>query len=319
MRREFAFLLMVSLFVGEGSAAPSRRRAAAPTTTSAAAANLIQSCDAHKFETLVTALVDGQPEQKKIRLCGVEGQSDADWIKTLNDAIRKLQADPQMAAGVRDQIVSAIRSEIARLSLASTLSSPRVGNPDIAATSALPLSNDYSALPPLPQPRAAPSDTGSEDLTKSLVPRSLPAEPVQKDYSELPPIPPPPTARLVSSSTLAPIRAPLAVPRITFGCDAPNGLTTDTPCADFERETTLIIHAAEDIPGGTVLQFVRNNEPRADVPLAGLKRGASLRLALPPKVCSGFASGKLELRIVHGEGEGTAEPLASEGPYSLVC
>ena len=317
MRREFAFLLIATLFMGEGMAAPSHgRRTGAPTTKSAVTPDLIQSCDAHKFETLVTALVDGQPEQKKIRLCGVEGQSDADWIKTLNDAIKKLQADPQMAAGVRDQIVAAIRSEVARLSITSTLSSPRSANRGIAATLAPSLSSDYSALPPLPQPRAAPSATGEE---VALVPRSLPAEPVQKDYSELPPIPPPPAARLASSSDLAPARRPLAVPRLTFGCDAPNGLATDAPCADFERETTLIVHAGEDVPGGTILQFVRNNEPRADVPLDGLKRGGSVRLALPAKVCSGFASGKLELRIVHGEGEGIAEPLASEGPYSLVC
>ena len=73
------------------------------------------------------------------------------------------------------------------------------------------------------------------------------------------------------------------------------------------------------MPAGTLLQFVRNDRPQADVPLGGLRRGGTLRVALPASVCRGFASGKLELRIAREDGNGVAQPLGTEGPYSLRC
>jgi hypothetical protein len=44
-----------------------------------------------------------------------------------------------------------------------------------------------------------------------------------------------------------------------------------------------------------------------------------LQVVLPAKVCSGFATGKLELRVVRDDGNGVPQPLSSEGPYSLRC
>ena len=79
----------------------------------------------------------------------------------------------------------------------------------------------------------------------------------------------------------------------------------------------LTIHARDDVPAGTSLQFVRNDRSQAELPLDGLRRGGALRTALPAAVCRGFASGKLELRIVRGEGG--SEVLSTDGPYSLRC
>jgi len=110
---------------------------------------------------------------------------------------------------------------------------------------------------------------------------------------------------------------PAAAPRLAFGCDAPGELTSDAPCAGFQRETMLTIHAREDVPAGMFLQFVRNDHSQAEVALGGLRRGKALRTPLPREVCSGFTSGKLELRIVRGEAG--SEVLATDGPYSLRC
>ena len=120
-------------------------------------------------------------------------------------------------------------------------------------------------------------------------------------------------------SVAVPVLVPAVAPRLKFGCDTPGDLSTDAPCAEFERETTVTVHAGEDVPAGTLLQFVRNDRPQADVPLGGLRRGGALRVALPAKVCSGFASGKLELRIAREDGNGVPQPLSTEGPYSLRC
>src|SRR4051812_44305865 len=115
MRRLF-FLAPSAILL---AAAPPHKPAPRPPSPPPAEARLIQSCEAHKFETVVDTVVDGHPGKSKVKLCGVEGQSDAEWIGTLRDAIRKLEANKTMAPATRDQIIAAIKSEIARLSIVS--------------------------------------------------------------------------------------------------------------------------------------------------------------------------------------------------------
>src|SRR5437762_90137 len=85
---------------------------------------LLQSCDAHKFETIVEVAGAGEVRHSRVKLCGTEGQSDADWIKTLEDAVAKTSVNLQMPAPVRDQIVSALRAEIGRLNAGGSATSP---------------------------------------------------------------------------------------------------------------------------------------------------------------------------------------------------
>jgi hypothetical protein len=311
MRRGILLVVIASLFAPVGATAATRKPAPAPKQP--VVPKLMQSCDAHRFETVVHAVVDGQPRDSKVKLCGVEGQSDTDWIKTLRDAIGKLNANKEMEAPVRDQIVTAIQTEISRLMIVGSAPPPARKPVDVESTPAL--SRDYSALPPLPPPSdiaeaAAPAQTSGAALPP---PREARETPIQNDYAQLPPLPtaspPPPAARL------API--PAVAPRLTFGCDTPGELTNDAPCADFQRETMLTVHARDVVPAGMFLQFVRNDQSRAEVALGGLRRGRALRTALPREVCSGFTSGKLELRIVRGEAG--SEVLATDGPYSLRC
>lgn len=316
MRRGIFLIAAASLLIPVCTSAAIRKRAL-PAKQSAMP-QLMQSCDAHKFETIVHAIVDGQPHDSKVKLCGVEGQSDADWIKTLKNAIEKLQANKDIAPAVRDQIVSAINREIARISIVGSLPA-RAVTVESARSSEAPLARDYSSLPPLPAPPqtavAAPVQTQSAELPQ---PRKTPATqaPVERDFAQLPPLPTSPvapTSVAVASTSLVPEVAP----RLTFGCDSPGDLTSDAPCADFERETMLTIHARDDVPTGTLLQFVRNDRSQAELSLEGLRRGGALRTALPAPVCRGFTSGKLELRIVRGESG--SEVLSTDGPYNLRC
>jgi hypothetical protein len=272
---------------------------------------LMQSCDAHKFETVVHAKVDGQPEDKKVKLCGVEGQSDADWIKTLKDAIQKLQANKEMDSAVRDQIVGAINREIARLNIEGSAPVP-LRRRDVGSGAGTSLSRDYSTLPPLPPPRETVEAPVAPPVDNPLPTRS--AAPVRQEYAQLPPLP---TAPAPLPVVTRPALSPATAPRLTFGCDAPGELTSDAPCTDFQRETMLTVHARDDVPSGTLLQFVRNDRSQAELSLDGLKRGKALRTALPAELCRGFTSGKLELRIVRGEAG--SEVLSTDGPYSLRC
>ena len=296
---------------GVGAAA----RKPAPATTKPRVSQLMQSCDAHKFETVVHVVIDGAPHDSKVKLCGVEGQSNADWIRTLRDAIHKLEANKDMESAVRDQIVGAINAEIGRLSIVGSIPPPlRVGTaiPSVEA----PLSRDYATLPPIPSPPDAPEAPTQPPADTPLPPaRPTPTAPIQRDFAQLPPLPSPPPVSAPATASPAPL--PAVAPRLSFGCDTPGDLTSDAPCADFQRETVLTIHARDDVPAGTLLQFVRNDRSQAELPLDGLRRGKTLRTALPAEVCRGFTSGKLELRIVRGEGG--SEVLATDGPYSLLC
>jgi len=314
MRRGIMFVAIASLIVPLGATAAAPRKPA-PAAKQPVVPKLMQSCDAHKFETIVHAVVDGQPRDSKVKLCGVEGQSDADWVKTLRDAIRKLEANKDMAAAVRDQIVTAIQTEISRLMIAG--SAPPPARKAVEVESAPTLSRDYSTLPPLPPP-VETSEPPAQTSGAALAPgRVTPATPIQKDFAQLPPLPTSPAPTPAPTGSASPPSIPAVAPRLTFGCDTPGELTSDAPCADFQRETMLTVHARDDVPAGTFLQFVRNDQSQAEVALDGLRRGRALRTALPREVCSGFTSGKLELRIVRGEAG--SEVLATEGPYSLRC
>jgi hypothetical protein len=313
MRRGIIFILTASLLAAGGAgAAPPRKLG--PAAKTPAVPKLIQSCDAHKFETVVHAVVGSERHDSKVKLCGVEGQSEAEWVGTLKDAIRKLEANKEMEPAVRDQIISAIKAEISRLSIVGTVPVPlRVGNGVPSAET--PLSRDYVALPPLPTPPAEPRAESPPEPSQQR-PAPTPTAPIEQNFAQLPALPTPHAA----ISTPVVVRpAPLAAvaPRLSFGCDTPGDLTSDSPCADFQRETVLTVHARDDVPAGTFLQFVRNDRSQAELPLDGLRRGRALRTALPAELCRGFTNGKLELRIVRGEGG--SEVLATDGPYSLRC
>jgi hypothetical protein len=292
MRR--AALLIVTMTLVAPLAAAPRKAAPKPAPRPPAEAKLIQSCDAHKFEAVVDTVVDGQPGKSKVRLCGVEGQSDAEWVGTLRDAIRKLEADKDMTPAKRDQIVAAIKAEIGRLSIVGTPVPPKR---EARKESAPPLSRDYAALPPLPTAPETP------------VVASPPAEPTTDLSSSTQPPPPMQTAppRAVVLAT---------VPRLKISCEEPTDFAGPGPCTEFGRDTRLTIESDADVPAGTALQLVRNGRAQGDLSLDGVGKGRPLRSGLPPSVCAGFGAGRLELRIVQAGG---AQFVRSEGTYSLRC
>ena len=287
MRRGALVVLALTL-VAPLAAAPRKTapKPAAPKPT--AEEKLIQSCDAHKFETVVDVVVDGQPKQSKVKLCGVEGQSDADWIGTLKDAVRKLEANKDMPAAQREQIVAAIKAEIGRLSI---VSAPVPATREAVTQPATPLSRDYAALPPLPPPVSTPP----------VAPP--PATPVQMTQSQ------------PSVSVAAPVRAPVvALPKLSFSCYTPGDIGGEGPCAEFGRETLLTVRAKGNMPVGASLHFIRNGDDRGDVDLAPLSSARAIRVALPRDVCAGFGAGRLELQVVVN-----GSPAPAEGPWPLRC
>lgn len=290
--------LLASLAV-TASAAPQKKAGHRASEPSARARQLMQSCDAHKFETVVKTLAEGQLQQSKVKLCGKQGQTDAEWIGTLKDAVTKLKLNREMPPDEREQIITALNSEIARLEIhsASNLTSPPPSN-----RTAL---EGVSPLPPLPrstQAEAAP-----------LVPReTIPAAPLG-DYAALPPLPTaPPAATHVLIGGASASMPLLPRPRLSLSCFSAGA--AEGPCTGFTRDTTIIVHAGEDLPADTSLRFVRDGDARAEIQLAQVKKGRSVRLAVPGDVCRHVVGGKLEIRIVR-----SGQEVGTDGPYDLEC
>ena len=301
-----ATILAAGLGSASGWAAPAKKASsatAAPPDTKAQ--QLIQNCDAHKFETTVKEVVDGQPQQSKVKLCGKEGQSDADWVGTLKDAVDKLDANKEMAAEVRDQIVKALKTEISRLELQGAKTAFTSTAPG-AKSSAL---DEIAALPPLPEPKPQVVASVPPPPTRQITP---PAP--MRDYAALPPLPtanvPPPHVLAGGASTSV---AFLPRPKMSFSCFTP-GEGADGPCTGFTRDTLITVRAGEDLPASTALRFVRDGDPKADIELTQLRKGKSVQLAMPTDVCKHAVGGRLELKIVR-----SGQEVGTDGPYNLNC
>jgi hypothetical protein len=255
-----------------------------------AEAAVIANCDAHKFETIVHTIVAGKMHSSRVKLCGKVGQTNADWLRTLKDAIDKVEMNGSMSAEAKDQVIAALKLEIAKVSTGSGNSPPQ-------------------AAVLTPPPASAIGGT----VSAPIIGPSL-GGPVE--YSVLPPLPAPrPAASAVAMAASIPS---LPAPRMTFRCLATNTLGAEGPCDLLERETLLTVRADEDLPGGTSLRFLRRGDNRAEVDLAQLKRGQTQRFALPPRICQGVAGSRIEIQVVRA-GKGSPQVVDTRGPFELRC
>jgi len=257
---------------------------------------LLEDCSAHKFETTIDVMIDGKPKKSKVKLCGKQGQTDAQWIGTLKSAAEQTAANDRMPGSVRAQIITALTNEIARLSGGAS------SRPALTTVAPIP-------APALTPP--APTSRGPLPSASSL------------GYSTYQPLPPPPPAPVISATTTrAPKLMPaLPMPKMKLTCFNPASIGGEGPCTSFDRDTMVVVRAGENLPAGTSLRFVRSGETRADVDLAQLARGKFERIPLPPEVCKHVVGGTLEIRIVRTAPGAPADSqvVGSEGPFDLRC
>ena len=270
--------------------------AAAPSVDSAAKATetLAASCLDRKFETTVQVTgPGGQPRASKVKLCGKPGQTDADWLATLKDAVDKVVLDPKMAKGVKDQVITALNAEIARLApsaaAAKPAPAPLLAAPSLAAP----------AITPASPPLAAAPDKAPQYSTYAPLPVAKP---------------------VAATATIAamPARPSLPAPQISFRCTTTITIAGDGPCDLLEREMLLTVRADENIPGGTTLRFLRRGDNRAEVVLLTLRRGQSQRFILPPRVCQGVSGSRVEIQVVRTANSGP-QVVDTRGPFELRC
>jgi hypothetical protein len=253
---------------------------------------LLQDCSAHRFEAVVSAMVEGELKRSRMRLCGTKGQSDSDWLVTLKDSAAKIAANSEIAKPMRDEMVKALETEIALRSAVpgSAIGSapakeftlkPRAVAPGASSGGA---TAGYTSLPPLPPPVSVAKEA--------------------REIATLPYVPPPPVER----------------PDLKFKCFSATSVG-EGECLDFDRFMVLVITASSSLQPGASLRFLRDGEKRAEVALGAMRKGQKLRLTLPSEVCKGVNGGELKIETwVLPKGGKPAPQLAnSDGPYSLRC
>lgn len=270
-------------------------QAAEASPQSAADSAMAANCNARMVEIPVTVTSRGLPRQTKVKICGKVGQSDADWAVTLKDALSKVEANPRMPAELKEQIVTGLRLEIARLPAANAEAGPP------------PQANPAPTIVPV---ASAPPPVGARP----------PIDIGRVEYSTYAPLPAPKVApgptTLAAAVAMAP--PPLPAPKLTFHCQSTENPGLDGSCDLLERETLVTIRADEDVPAGTSLAFLRRGDKRAEVDLAPLRRGQSQRFILPARVCQGVTGSRVEIQVVRAAGKST-QVVDTRGPYDLRC
>ena len=259
------------------------KKAPAAAAPSASAEVPVQNCDAHHFETTIELTgPDGKPKQSKVKMCGTEGQSDAEWIHTLEDAAKKTALSVQMPQAAREQIIAAVNAEIDRLR-----------HPGLT----LPSGGDISKLA-----RTAPAETEEVPLSRDY--GSLGALPVATNVE--------PPHVLGPGAILAP------APRLTLRCALSGDEDRPSACDTIDRDTVMVVRADDAYPHGVEVRFMRHGDQRAELSLPALRQGQTARLRLPPAVCAGVVRTRVEIQAMSANSPSGTQ-AGSIGEYDLRC
>jgi hypothetical protein len=252
-----------------------------------AAEAFIARCGSRKFETTVNSNNKGKLRKAKILLCAKPGETDEQWIATLEKAAAQLEASPELSAEAKSKVAGEIQAAIGQVRGALGAQA-QTAVPSRLQTAITPMA---PVLTPPPMPSPAP-----------LV-------------SNVPPLP--------RSPTVAPVRAiasPVAKPRISISCPPPGEPGMASPCSDLASDTLLMIRADEDLKSKVSLRFIRDGDPRGGIALGTMRRGQIVRTRLPSRLCAGVVRGRVELQTVVTDPQTRVEQVAdTQGPYLLRC
>ena len=160
------------------------------------------------------------------------------------------------------------------------------------------ISELQGALPGTAAPAAKPAQVAETPAVSAPAPVESAPAPVQ--------------VAVAPPSAAAPAVAAVS-PRLSFACinaEFPGG----GPCVTLDRDTIVTVKSAGGAPGGFALRFVRQGDVRAEVALGSMRKGQSVRVALPRQVCSGMVTGEVEFDVVGG-----GQVVDRQGPFLIRC
>lgn len=213
----------------------------------------------------------------RVTLCSKKDATPSELVTMLEEAAAKLQGTVSIAEDRRIAIVQQIRAKIAEIKSAAAADSDRSAVAEVV--SSLPQASPAAPVPPTgPAPYAA---------TPVFTPQPFPV-----------------AARPV----------PAAKPRLTFECYTPGNTGPSGPCTTIGRGTRLTVKAAEPVAEGTGLRFRRHGETRGEIALNPMRKGQSVRLVVPQKLCGGVVKAEVEIQVTQG-----GKPVDTRGPFLLRC
>lgn len=132
-----------------------------------------------------------------------------------------------------------------------------------------------------------------------------------------PPVKPAPPATAPAATVMAAPVASASIaakPRLTIRCLEPGESGAGSACSSLNRATRLQVRADADLGQGVSLRFLRRGDMRGEIALAQMHQGELYRSKLPPELCSGVASSKVEIQVMGGK-----QVVDTLGPYNLRC
>lgn len=121
----FAGLAIAAMGVSSGSAQTTRtkvvQKVVTGETTKAVAGGdaqskaIIAACSDRRFESTAEVVEKGKKRVTHIKLCAKPGESDATWVKSLEQAAPTIKGSSQLPAERRAKIVADLDAEIARV------------------------------------------------------------------------------------------------------------------------------------------------------------------------------------------------------------
>ena len=278
-------VLLIALAVAAAPGSVDAVRAGEVPKTQAEA--FIAQCGTRKFETEVISDNQGKVRKAKILLCAKAGESDDQWIATLEKAASQIAGSPALSAEAKSKVAGEIQTAIDQVR----------GKPDAHAGSATGIPSQAFTLPRAP-------GFGADPQTRS--------EPI---VATVRPLPPPPVPRAT-----AVVRPPISKPPISISCSQASDLAGPGDCIEFTPDTMLVVRADGDVKSRVSLRYVRDGDPRGGMALGVMRRGQIIRSRLPAQLCAGVVRGRVKVETVVFEPPGGAGQVAdTQGPFLLRC
>ena len=110
-------------------------------------------------------------------------------------------------------------------------------------------------------------------------------------------------------------------PKMDVKCLPPGSSTGGTTCATMRRGTSLLITVNEDVAAGTAILRFKTKAVEIDRPIGPLRRGQTVRVAVPVELCVGAATGQFEIQHLmsqYNQSESTGH-ADSVGFFQMRC
>jgi hypothetical protein len=211
-----------------------------------------------------------------VTLCSEKGATTDEIVRMIDEAAAKIEATTSIPEDRRTALIQQMRAKIAELQGQLPVAEPAAPAPIAVA--------DVPPASAVAETAAGPAATAAP--------------------SAAPPVSPRPAERATGS---------LSKPKLSFSCISPE-YPAGGPCVTLSRDTIVTLRSGEPVPSGFALRFVRQGDAKAEIALGALRKGQSLRLAIPQQVCSGVVSAEVEMDVVGG-----GRVLDRQGPYLLHC